>query len=192
MTRIIAGSAGGRTLVVPRGDATRPTSDRTREALFGSLDARGLIEGLRVLDLFCGSGALGLEAMSRGASEVILVDSGRPAVDAARQNVSTLKLPGASVVMSPVQKFLDGRPAAPVGLVFADPPYPLTEDELEALLTSLATNGWLAQEATVVVERSRRSPEPRWPEGLHREAHRRYGDTSVWQAVWDPDPPAAV
>ena len=85
MTRIVAGTAGGRRLVVPKGDATRPTSDRVREALFSALEARGLVRGARVLDLFCGSGALGLEAMSRGAAEVVLVDAGRPAVEAARR-----------------------------------------------------------------------------------------------------------
>jgi len=188
MTRIVAGTAGGRRLVVPKGDTTRPTSDRVREALFGALDARGLIHGAHVLDLFCGSGALGLEAMSRGAADVVLVDAARQAVDAARKNVAALQFPRAAVVLSSVQKFLDGRAATPAGLVFADPPYPLGEAELAAMLSSLASRGWLGQEATVVVERSGRSPEPRWPSGLHREAVRRYGETSVWQAVWDPEP----
>ncbi|GAB3253319.1 16S rRNA (guanine(966)-N(2))-methyltransferase RsmD [Kineosporia babensis] len=188
MTRIIAGSAGGRRLVVPKGDTTRPTSDRVREALFAALEARGLVQGARVLDLFCGSGALGLEAISRGAAEVVLVDAARQAVDTARKNVATLQFPRAAVVLSSVQKYLDGRPAVAADLVFADPPYPLGEGELAALLASLASHGWLAEDATVVVERSGRSPEPRWPEGMFREAVRRYGETSVWQAVWDPAP----
>ncbi len=179
MTRIIAGTAGGRRLVVPKGDATRPTSDRVREALFAALDARGLVQSARVLDLFCGSGALGLEAMSRGAAEVVLVDAGRQAVDTVRKNVATLQFPRAAVVLSSVQKYLDGRPAIAADLVLADPPYPLGEGELAAVLTSLAANGWLAEDATVVVERSGRSPEPRWPEGMFREAVRRYGETTV-------------
>ncbi|MCE0538987.1 16S rRNA (guanine(966)-N(2))-methyltransferase RsmD [Kineosporia rhizophila] len=187
MTRIISGSAGGRRLLAPKGDATRPTSDRVREALFGALEARGLIEGARVLDLFCGSGALGLEAMSRGAASAVLVDAGRPAVEAARTNVATLKFTQASVVLSPVQKFLESRSVTPVDLVLADPPYPLDEAGLGAMLTSLAERGWLAQEATVVLERSGRSPEPEWPKGMFREALRRYGETAVWQAVWDPE-----
>ncbi|MBT0769778.1 16S rRNA (guanine(966)-N(2))-methyltransferase RsmD [Kineosporia sp. J2-2] len=188
MSRIVSGVAGGRRLVVPRGGATRPTSERVREALFGSLDARDLVRGVPVLDLFCGSGALGLEAMSRGATQGVLVDAGKPAVDAARKNVATLGLSDVAVVHSPVQKYLDGRPALAAGLVFADPPYPLDEDELASLLASLAGRGWLAPDATVVVERSRRSPEPRWPAGLHREKERRYGETTIWQAVWDPEP----
>ncbi|GAB6897539.1 16S rRNA (guanine(966)-N(2))-methyltransferase RsmD [Kineosporia succinea] len=188
MTRIISGSAGGRTLVVPKGDATRPTSDRVREALFAALDARGLIEGMPVLDLFCGSGALGLEAVSRGGASVVLVDAGKPAVEAARANVSTLGFGSAEVVLSPVQKFLDGRAAVPMGLVFADPPYPLTDAEITVMLASLAGRGWLAPDATLVLERGRRSPEPSWPQGLYVEKQRRYGDTMLWQAVWDPEP----
>src|SRR5262245_31055288 len=106
MTRIIAGAAGGRRLVVPKGDQTRPTSDRVREAVFGALDARGVLPGARVLDLYCGSGALGLEAASRGSGPVVMVDAARSAVDAARQNVATLGLTRVAVVLSAVQRYL--------------------------------------------------------------------------------------
>lgn len=185
MTRIVAGSAGGRRLLVPKGDATRPTSDRVREALFAALEARGLVQGARVLDLFCGSGALGLEAISRAAADAVLVDAGRQAVDTARKNVASLQFPRVTVVLSSVQKYLDGRPASAADLVFADPPYAFGESDLAAVLAALAERGWLQREATVLVERSTRSPEPTWPPGLERESVRRYGETSVWQAVWD-------
>ncbi len=114
VTRIIAGVARGRRLETPRGAATRPTSDRVREALFGSLDARGVLDGAVVLDLFAGSGALGLEAASRGAEEVVLVDSAREAVAVARRNAAALGLAGVRVVQAPVLRWLAG-PGVPGG-----------------------------------------------------------------------------
>lgn len=187
MTRIVAGQAGGRRLVVPKGDGTRPTSDRVREALFSALDARGAVRGARVLDLYAGSGALGLEAASRGAASVVLVESARPAVEAARRNVTELALTGVSVVLSSVERFLAGSPSGPADLVLLDPPYPLREPEVAAVLTALVgagddAVGWLRAGALVVVERSSRSPEPSWPAGLVRTSVRRYGETAIWLA----------
>jgi 16S rRNA (guanine966-N2)-methyltransferase len=118
----VAGDAGGRRLVVPKGDLTRPTSDRVREGLFNALDARGLIPGATVLDLYCGSGALGLEAASRGAASVLMVDASRQAVEAARQNVSSLGFPRVAVVLSTVQRYLARPVPNASSLVFADPP----------------------------------------------------------------------
>lgn len=181
MTRIIAGSAGGRRIEVPSGEATRPTTDRVREALFSALEARGAVCGARVLDLFAGSGALGLEAASRGAAEVVLVDSSREAIEAARRNVSVLGVPRVAVVLSSVDHYLTGRSPVPADLVLADPPYWLSETQLAEVLQALA-GGWLTEDAVVVVERSSRSPEPRWPAGLVRTAVRRYGETTLWQA----------
>ena len=181
MTRIIAGAAGGRRLETPKGDTTRPTSDRVREALFSVLEARGAVRGAVVLDLFCGSGALGLEAASRGAADVVLVDSSRQAAEAARANVAALGMPRVSVVLANALRHVEGRPSRPVDLAFLDPPYAMGEDDLGKVLTGLA-NGWLADDALVVVERSSRSPEPRWPAGLVRSAVRRYGETSLWLA----------
>lgn len=185
MTRIIAGSAGGRRIETPRGDGTRPTSDRVREALFGALESRGAIRGANVLDLFAGSGALGLEAASRGATDVVLVDSSRQAVQCARRNVAVLGLPGVTVVQSTVQRYLGGSPAAgaPADLVFLDPPYALPEEDLARVLAALAVPGWLGADALVVVERSGRSPEPRWPAGLLGDGVRRYGETALWMAL---------
>lgn len=168
---------------MPKGDVTRPTSDRVREAVFSGLDARGVLRGARVLDLFAGSGALGLEAASRGAADVVLVDSSRQATEAARHNVAALGMPRVSVVLSSVQRFLDGRAARPADVVLIDPPYSAGEDVVAAVLGSLAEGGWLAAGALVVVERSSRSVEPRWPAGLVREGVRRYGETTIWTAV---------
>lgn len=184
MTRIIAGSAGGRRLVVPRGDATRPTTDRVREALFSGLESRGALRGARVLDLYAGSGALGLEAASRGAAAVVLVDSAREAVAVARRNAAAVALPGVEVVLSPVHRYLErGAGASPFDLVLIDPPYPLGEGDLAAVLALLPGRGWLAEGAHVVVERNTRSPEPTWPAGLSGVAGRRYGETAVWTAA---------
>jgi 16S rRNA (guanine966-N2)-methyltransferase len=185
MTRIVAGTLGGRRLVVPRGDTTRPTSERVREALFSALDARGAVHGARVIDLYAGSGALGLEALSRGAATVILVDSDRQAVEAARRNVHDLGLSRVSVVLSSAERFLAGPPKVAANLVFADPPYGTGADDVAAMLTGLAPQ-WLAPGAMVIVERSSRTPEPTWPPGLLRTDIRRYGDTALWQAQYRP------
>jgi 16S rRNA (guanine966-N2)-methyltransferase len=182
VTRIIAGTAGGRRLDVPKGDLTRPTSDRVREAVFSGLQARGVLQGATVLDLFAGSGALGLEAASRGAAEVILVDSSRAAAEVARRNVAALGMPRVTVVLSAVQKYLDGRTPMPQDLVLIDPPYGTGEDVVGQVLTALL-RGWLAPGGLVVLERSSRGQEPRWPDGLRREAVRRYGETVIWTAA---------
>jgi 16S rRNA (guanine966-N2)-methyltransferase len=184
MTRIIAGSAGGRRIETPRGEATRPTSDRVREGLFGALDARGVLAGATVLDLFAGSGALGLEAASRGATEVVLVDSSRQAAEVARRNAAELGLSGVRVVQAPVLRYLavrrPGEP--PVDLALLDPPYALAEEALAQVLRALDA-GHLTPGAVVVVERDARSPQPRWPEGWTGHGARRYGDTAVWTAT---------
>ena len=182
MTRIIGGSAGGRTLLVPRGGATRPTSDRVREALFSRLEHTAGLDGARVLDLYAGSGALGLEAASRGASHVLLVDSASAAVTAMRRNAATLALPGVVVRPGAVGAALAGEPDEPYDVVLLDPPYDLAEDSLATALGRLVAGGWLAPGAVVVVERSGRTPEPSWPQGLERTGERRYGDTVLWFA----------
>ena len=184
MTRVVAGAAGGRRLKVPPGQTTRPTSERVREALFSALEASGAVSGSRVLDLYAGSGALGLEAASRGAAEVVLVEAARAAASTARGNVAALGLDGVRVVHERVERFL-ASPGAVVGsgwdLVLLDPPYAVGEEELAGVLAAAAP--LLAEGATVVVERSSRSPEPRWPQPpLGEVRRRRYGETSVWTA----------
>ena len=178
--RIVAGLAKGRRLATPAG-ATRPTSDRTREALFNTLAARVLLEGARVLDLYAGTGAVGLEALSRGAAEAVLVEKDRRALEVLRRNVESVGLPGARVVSAPVAQFLKDEPKAPFDLVFADPPYAVEDAEVAAALTRLRDGGWFSEEAVVVIERSARGEPPEWSSTLLTSVlERRYGDTVLW------------
>ena len=186
VTRIVGGVASGRRLTVPKGDATRPTSEVVREALFNALESRNAVRGAKVLDLFAGSGALGFEAASRGAGDVVLVDSSRQAAGAARSNLSDLAMLRVAVVLSSVERFLAGRAPFAADLVLIDPPYSMTEDKVAAILAQLALPGWVASSGLVVVERAGRSPEPRWPDGMQRSTVRRYGDTAVWTAQFSP------
>lgn len=181
MTRVIAGTAGGRELHTPAGRGTRPTSDRVREALFSALEARDALSGARVMDLYAGSGALGLESASRGAAEVTLVESDRAAASVIRNNAARLGL-RVSVLPVTVTSALGGA-ARPLDLVLLDPPYDLSEESLGADLAALVSRGWLADHALVVVERSKRSAEPTWPDGLAPERVKTYGETVLWYAI---------
>lgn len=186
MTRIIAGTARGRRLAVPRGEVTRPTSDRAREALFSTLDGLAPISGARVLDLYAGSGALGLEALSRGAAHALLVEDNRRAVDALKANIETVGLDGAVAVLSPVQRLAASDPGqvsgavAPYDIVFADPPYRLADQQLGTVLGDLTRAGWLAAQAVLVVERSSRADPWVWPTPLSPIRDRRYGEALLW------------
>lgn len=182
MTRVIAGSAGGRRLAVPRGARTRPTSDRTREALFSAVEAaRGSLVGARVLDLYAGSGAVGLESLSRGAAHALFVESDPDAVRTLRANVRALDLPGAQVAAEKVERAVGRPPNGPAyDVVFADPPYKLADTAVEAVLTALVGGGWLAAGAVVTVERSSRAAPLRWPAGLVGTRQRRYGEATLW------------
>lgn len=180
MTRIVAGSARGRRLKVPPGERTRPTSDRVREALFSSLESMfGSLFGRRVLDLYAGSGALGLEAASRGAAYALLVESDAAAVRAIRANISAVGIPGVEVRAASVERTLAHPPTEPFDLIMADPPYTMGSDDLSGVLAALA-NGWLAGDALVVIERPRRGGPVVWPTGLVCERKRRYGETMLW------------
>lgn len=182
MTRVIAGTAGGRRLRTPPGGRTRPTSDRVREALFSALEARlATLSGLRVLDLYAGSGALGLEALSRGAAALVAVEQDRATARLVAANARDLGLAAtARVVTGSVGTHLARGPGEEdrYDLVLADPPYPLTEADLARDLAALPA--WLAPDALVVLERSSRSPEPAWPQPLVTESSRRYGETRLW------------
>lgn len=184
MTRIISGSAGGRALRTPAGSMTRPTSDRVREALFSRLEHHGLLVDTHVLDLYAGSGALGLEAASRGASRVLLVESDRKAAKVIARNIDTVGAAGVRVVTDTVERVLRAGPPAGIrmDLVFIDPPYDISEEALTDVLAGLVEHGWLAPEAFIVVERSTRSPQPSWPGGLELSGEKRYGETTVWFA----------
>jgi 16S rRNA (guanine966-N2)-methyltransferase len=179
VTRIVAGEAGGRRLAVPPGERTRPTSDRAREALFGTLSALVDLDGARVLDLYAGSGAVGLEAVSRGAAHALLVDADARAAATARDNAAALGYDArVTVRRDKVERVLAGEPD-PYDLVFADPPYRLADEEIAAVLARLAA-GWLAPGAVVVVERASRGAGPAWPDGVEPLKQRRYGEGTLW------------
>ena len=177
MTRVISGSARGRRLAVPDGTATRPTSDRAREGLFSSLLSLVDLEQARVLDLYAGSGALGLEALSRGAASATLVECDPGAVAVLRDNVAQLGLPGAHVVAAPVERWLDVDPEPRYDLALVDPPYELDVAPVLALLEP-----WVADDAVVAVERGTRGPDLVWPDGYEPLRERRYGAATLWYA----------
>ena len=181
MTRIIGGAAGGRRLHTPRGAATRPTSDRVREALFSAIESWcGSLTGLRFLDLYAGSGAVGLEAWSRGAGVVTLVEHDRRTAALIGRNAAALGFAKADVVAGSVATTLATTPAAPYDIVFSDPPYPLADAAVTADLGALVAHGWLVPDGLVVVERSVRGPDLRWPEGIEGHRSKRYGETVLW------------
>ncbi|MET0974522.1 MAG: 16S rRNA (guanine(966)-N(2))-methyltransferase RsmD [Leifsonia sp.] len=186
MTRIVSGFAGSLNLAVPRA-GTRPTSDRVREAIFSALDARDEIRGARVLDLYAGSGSLGLEAASRGAASVVLVERNAAAAQVCRTNTAAVLRvapssapPAIAVSASDVQRFLDASNAT-FDLVFIDPPYDLEGAELDRVLATLVHR--LAPDATVMVERSTRSGAPTLPHGLTLDREKKYGETTLWWAT---------
>jgi 16S rRNA (guanine966-N2)-methyltransferase len=180
VTRIVAGTAGGRRLAVPA-KGTRPTSDRVREALFSAVESAVDLDGARVLDLYAGSGALGLEALSRGAASAMFVESAPGALAVLRKNVATVGLPGV-VRAGKVAAVLAGGSPEPYDLVLADPPYAV--EDLGQELASLVSGGWVGPGSLVIVERSRRAEDLTWPDPLEPMKVRHYGDTSVHWARW--------
>jgi 16S rRNA (guanine966-N2)-methyltransferase len=194
VTRVIAGRFGGRRLAVPP-SGTRPTSDRAREGIFSTLGSllagaggRGGFTGLRVLDLYAGSGAIGLEAWSRGAAHVVLVEAAPRAVSVAKVNIASLEPhaePGtdAVVVAAKVASAIGELSPSGFDVVFADPPYDLPGSELADVLAQLGEHDLLADQAIVAVERAARDPWE-WPEGFEAVRERRYGDAQVWYAFW--------
>jgi 16S rRNA (guanine966-N2)-methyltransferase len=184
VTRIVAGTAGGRRLVVPP-KGTRPTSERVREALFGALEAAFDLDGARVLDLYAGSGALGFEALSRGAADVTFVESDRRAVEVLRRNARELGLPGVTVLSGTVEATLAAPAARGYDVILADPPYSVGNAALTALLARMVAGGWLAEQGLLVLERATRDGAPDWPPGLSPIRTRRYGDTTLLWAELD-------
>ncbi len=181
MTRIVAGTARGRRLSVPLGQSTRPTSDRAREALFSTVESvLGPLAGTRVVDLYAGSGAVGLEALSRGAAHVLLVENDLKAVRVIKANIETVARPGAELRTQAVASVVADPPAQPYDLAFIDPPYALPEDEVQQLLETLRDRQWLAPHALVAVERATRGPELSWPPGYTADRVRRYGEATLW------------
>jgi len=209
VARVIAGEAGGRRLAVPDGRDTRPTSDRAREGLFATISSMlGSLAGARVLDLYAGSGAVGLEALSRGAGHVLLVEHGARATRVIRENIEAIGLPGAVLAADRVERVLARGPArggqdspAPAGgqdggegsrydVVFADPPYALADTAVSQVLSLLTGQGWLAPGALVIVERATRSGPLNWPGGFVPDRSRRYGEATFWYGLAPKTPKA--
>lgn len=184
MTRLIAGTAGGRRLDVPP-SGTRPTSDRVREALFSALDHDPGLAGSAVLDVCAGSGALGLEALSRGAADAAFVESDRRAAGVLRKNLAAVGL-GGRVLAGKAGTVLAGPAPQAFDVVLVDPPYAVPDDEVAGWLGAAAANGWLATGAAVVVERARGSGSFGWPDAFETERERRYGDTVLHRARYHP------
>ncbi|MEU9761592.1 16S rRNA (guanine(966)-N(2))-methyltransferase RsmD [Streptomyces sp. NPDC047985] len=182
MTRVIAGAAGGRLLAVPPGTGTRPTSDRAREGLFSTWESLlGSLHDTRIADLYAGSGAVGLEALSRGAAHALLVEADPRAVRVVRDNVRALGLPGAEVRTGRAEQIVSGPPPVePYDVVFLDPPYAVTDGDLCEILITLRAQGWLTADALVTVERSTRGGEFGWPAGFEPLRSRRYGEGTLW------------
>lgn len=182
MTRIIGGAARGRRLGVPD-TGTRPTSDRAREAVFSSLESlRGPWVGAAVVDLYAGSGALGLEALSRGAAHVDLVESDRAAARVLEANATAVQgvdgVRGAAQVHAVTAHRWLARAAGPYDVVFCDPPYSTPSDEVAEVLSGVI--GALADDAVLVVERPHRGPPWLWPPGLVALRDRAYGEAHLW------------
>jgi len=185
VTRIIGGDVGGRRIQAPPGGSTRPTSDRVREALFSALESQlGTLAGRRFLDLYAGSGAVGLEARSRGAATVTLVEQDRAVAALIRGNGRDLGLSNVTVVQEAVERWV-GRASGDVTFdaVFADPPYVLAADALRDVLAALAERDHLAPSALLVLERSRRDTAWTWPRGFRELRTRRYGETMLWYGL---------
>ncbi len=188
MTRIVAGSAGGRRISMPAGPGTRPTTDRVREAIFSAVAAwagaaadapEAALAGLAFCDLYAGSGAVGLEAASRGADPVLLVEQHRPAASHIRRNAADLGL-RVRVQVGDVASLLRRRPASGYDIVFADPPYDHPSDSIDAQLVSLVDHGWVCRPGLIILERSRRSAPPKWPGVVTKAWARPYGETAVY------------
>jgi 16S rRNA (guanine966-N2)-methyltransferase len=178
VSRIIAGVARGRRLVVPPGDGTRPTADRAREGLFSSLTSlRGPLEGASFLDLYAGSGAVGLEAASRGASRVLLVERDPKALRAMQANLDTLGLAGVDVRGEPVERVLARHAPADYDVVFLDSPY---DDPIDGVLGLLIAGEWLARNGVVCAERRTRDGDLTWPDGIEAVRSRTYGEATLW------------
>jgi 16S rRNA (guanine966-N2)-methyltransferase len=185
--RVVAGRLGGRRLRAVPGDATRPTSDRVREALFSVVGER--VVGARVLDLFAGTGALAIEALSRGAASAVLVEQAPRAIAVIRANLEALDLGRvATVRRTKAEAYLRTQRDGPFDLVFLDPPYAIGVGMLAGLLARLE-RGALAPGALVAVESSARAEPPPWPAGLHPDSPRRYGDTALHLATLSSSSP---
>ncbi|MGH8834279.1 MAG: 16S rRNA (guanine(966)-N(2))-methyltransferase RsmD [Actinomycetes bacterium] len=180
MPRIIGGLARGRRINVPRSMRSRPTSDRAKEGLLGTLEDLVGLARARVADFYAGSGSVGLEMLSRGAAHCLFVEADPRVAQGVRANATQLGLRGGEVLTARAETVARTPPAGePYDVIFLDPPY---ETEVDAVLADLCRNGWLAPGGLLAVERASRSPEPDWPDSLEGVRSRRYGDATMWYA----------
>lgn len=184
--RVISGRFKGVALTTPK-SGTRPTTDRTKEAIFSRLDAWGVLDDARVLDLFAGTGALGIEALSRGARELVAVEASAPAAALIAKTLTALKHNrawrsdmSARVVKARAEKFAAGTAEAPFGMIFIDPPYAFETESCNQLLADLAAGDMTDDHTMIMLERSVRSEEPTAPAGWSITEHRDYGETAVY------------
>lgn len=187
MSRIITGTARGRRLATPGHQRTRPTSDRVREALFSALVSwadgqdeapEDALRGFSLLDLYAGTGAVGLEAASRGAAPVWLVEADKKTADLARRNAADTEL-AVTVRTAKVEQLIASPAPQAFDILWLDPPYDLAADRVDAVLADLVAGGWLARHGLVVVERGSRGAAPQWPTGVGDGWQRRYGETTL-------------
>ncbi|MFX4271130.1 16S rRNA (guanine(966)-N(2))-methyltransferase RsmD [Propionibacteriaceae bacterium Y1685] len=187
MTRIIAGSHGGRRLTMPAGQGTRPTSDRVKEAVFTALtswlgtvgaDPADSLADQGFCDLYAGSGAMGLEAASRGAAPVLLVERERKASGVIRRNADDLGL-GVEIASARVETLVAQPSPTAYDIVWLDPPYDVSSDALDRVVADLVGQGWIAPNGIIAIERSGRSTAPQWPDGFTDGWTKNYGDTAV-------------
>ncbi|MCI9889740.1 16S rRNA (guanine(966)-N(2))-methyltransferase RsmD [Micrococcales bacterium 31B] len=180
MTRIIAGRSGGQRLKTPKTELTRPTSDRVREAIFSRLAGWDVLHGASVLDLYAGSGALGLEALSRGAFNATFVESHGSTAQVIRANAKALGMSlEANVVTARAETFVSGAGAKPFSLVLIDPPYDVPTATVETLIAGVLERH-AADDVTFVVERSSRTPALTWPPSVRDQGSKAYGETTVY------------
>ena len=185
MTRIIAGDWKGRALQVPPSN-TRPTSSRVREAIFSSIAHQlDSFDGINVLDVYAGSGALGFESLSRGGTRATFIDSDAKACACIEHNAKQLGTT-VSILQRDAMATVANTADVAYDLVFIDPPYAVTDDEVATLVANLASNGWLSKDALIVVERSRNS-NFQWPHSVTALSNKSYGDTSIWYGLHTPD-----
>ncbi|MFL6075429.1 MAG: 16S rRNA (guanine(966)-N(2))-methyltransferase RsmD [Mycobacteriales bacterium] len=184
MPRIIGGAASGRRIAVPKALTTRPTADRAKEGLFGTLADLVDLEGARVADFYAGSGAVGLEMVSRGAAHCLLVEASHRVAAGIRKNAADLGFVQAEVVVTHAERLAAGPPPDGEGYdaIFLDPPYALPDLELDRVLADLTAHGWLTGGAVLAVERASRGRGPAWPAGVTALKHRRYGEATLWYA----------
>ena len=184
--RVISGRFKGVALATPK-QGTRPTTDRTKEAIFSHLDSWGVLDDARVLDLFAGTGALGIEALSRGARELVAVESSKPAAALISKTVTQLRRNRSwdsdmrvQVLVKRAEQFAAAPVAQPFDVIFIDPPYAFETEDCNQLLRNLVDNGLAGEQTIIVLERSTRSDSPTPPTGWQVTQRRNYGETAVF------------